>query len=183
MVTEGVDEALALYDAALQATGDHLADIVHAAILEEYKRRESAIPVHTGALRKALLNPNDRFHSANVSPTAKGWALEVGVTGNWGSTAVKSDRRKKGKDGTGDPKERARKRAKPTGKSSPLRASVFQGQKKKSGLIQPVTRRVVEAVHAAYEGAISAGADGLLGDVGKGRIVRRAKRKSRARRR
>ena len=146
---EGLDETLDLYQSAIDAMGEQLADAVHEAIIEEYRRREAKIPVHTGALRKALLNPRDRFHSAEVKPTRRGWALEVGVTGNWT-----------------DPNP------------NPLRAAVFQGHRKK--IPQPVTRRVVAAVHAAYEGAISAGS--LTGDVGAGRIRRRSKRRRRRRR-
>ena len=179
MTTEGLDEVLDLYQAAMDAAGEHLASIVHGAIIEEYKRRESRIPVHTGALRKALVNPNDRFHSAVVVVTRKGWALEVGVKGNWGNSAPKKERRKKVADGKGDPKDRERKRRKPTGTSNALRATVFQGQQKR--IIQPVTRRVVEIVHEAYEGAISSGNE-LTGDIALGKVAKRNKRKRRVRR-
>ena len=180
MGVEGIEEALELYEAAVAAAGEHLAEIVHVAIVEEYRRRQDKIPVHTGALRKALVNPNDRFHSAVVLPTRKGWALEVGVKGNWGNNAPKEERRKKKKDGKGDPKDRERKRRKPTGTSNTLRAAVFQSQKKRGKLIQPITRNVVAAVHEAYEGAISTGSE-LAGDVGFKKVAKRNKRKRRRR--
>lgn len=150
MATEGVEEALALYAAARDAISSVLADVAHDAIVAEYRRRESRIPVLTGALRKALTDPSDRAHSAEVSTTARGWALAVGVRGAWESDQV-------------------------------VRATAFQRDR----IPQPVSRRVVEAVHAAYEeqiGEAVATGSAQLGDIGLGR-VRRANPRRRRRRR
>lgn len=148
MATEGVEETLALYEAARNALSASLADVAHDAIVAEYQRRASRIPVETGALRKALTDQSDRAHSAEVTATRKGWALAVGVRGSWSSDQV-------------------------------LRASVFQRDR----IPQPVSRRVVGAIHAAYEAGIGAVATGdrKLGDIGVGKIRRANPRRRRRR--
>jgi hypothetical protein len=151
MVTTGVEETLALYESAVAAAGDGLADATHDAIVAEYRRRQSRIPFESGALRKALTDPSDRFHSVEVKVIRKGWALEVGVSGNFARDQV-------------------------------TRATVFQ----KKRIPQPVTKRVVAAVHAEYEaqlGVLASSGDSLIGDVGLGKLRRRSKRKSRRGRR
>lgn len=155
MPVDGLEEALEVYDAAAQAVGESLADVAHAAIVDEFRRRASKIPFATGALRKALTTPRDRFHHAEVTPSRKGWFLSVGVRGTWDAKAP-----------------------------NPLRAAVFQGQRRPRRIPQPVTRKVVEAVHAAYEASLPVGrGNDLAGDVTIGRIRKKNKRRSRGRRR
>jgi hypothetical protein len=186
VATEGIDETLALYDAAWQAAQEGLADAVHDAIIEEMKRRIAKVPVLTGALRKALTNKNDRAHNAEVVITRKGWALDVGVSGKWGPTNPSRDKRP---DGTlknesrrGGRRDKPHKAPKTT---NTLRALIFRRNQKQ--VPRPVTRRVVEAAHAEYEATIlrlaGEGGGGLTGDLTLGKIgQRRKKRRSRRRR-
>ena len=152
MTITGLDEALALYDNAGHAVGTSLADVAHEAIVDEFKRRESRIPFKSGALRKALTQPGDRFHHAEVTTSSKGWFLSVGARGNFKDSGPNA-----------------------------LRAAIFQGHARK--IPQPVTRRVVEAIHKAYEAGLPVGGGSdLAGDVTVGKIRKKNKRRRRRRR-